>query len=216
MYKSLLWKEYRETRLSLAIITFSCVIISWINILLNNVGDSYVAFRAPAAGIWALNALEFPLYLFIVLLTVIYTIMAGAEAFSSEFQAKTFDFLVSRAVSRKVLWFCKLGFRISTLLFPITIYFFISEFLIGPDPINLMHRYIFAASALYVFSTSFFFSTIFNRPVKAGATGLIVYLGYTLLFFRFSENHPVFIITCLILAILFLIASFFIFTKGHF
>lgn len=210
MYKSLIWKEYRETRLPLAIIVFSCLIISWINILLRKVG-------APFVGIGEFNnILEMSLYLFIVLFTIIYSIMAGAEAFASEYQAKTFDFLVSRAVSRKVLWCCKLGFRISTLLLPIAIYFLISEILMGPGQEDLQHQYIFAASILFVFSASFFFSTIFNRPVKAGATGLIVYLGYALVFFRFSENYPAFIITCFILAILLLIASFIIFTKGRF
>lgn len=204
MYKALIWKEYRETRLSLAMTVLSCIILSWI-IYITNENDSNIYLR--------FNVLEQPLFVITVLLISFYTVMTGAEAFASEYQSNTFDFLVSRAVSRKVLWQCKFGFRISTLLLPLVIFFFISRYTIS-EQVNFQHQSMFALSALFLFSASFLFSIIFNSPVKAGASGLVVFLGYVGLFERLSDNYAAFILSCAILTALILTASFFVFTKG--
>lgn len=206
MYKALIWKEYRETRLPLAMTVLSCIILSWIIYITNeNVSDSYVRF----------NVLEQSFFTAIVLLISFYAVMSGAEAFASEHQSNTFDFLVSRAVSRKVLWQCKFVFRISTLLLPIVIFLFINRYTISAQVNFLFQQQCsFALCTLLIFSASFFFSTIFNRPIKAGATGLIVFVAYAGLFDRLSDSFGAFIISCVILTTLILAASFFIFTRN--
>ncbi len=204
MYKALIWKEYRETRLPLAITVLGCIILSWIIYITNEKSsDPYLRF----------NVLEQPLFMIIEFLISFYTVMTGAEAFAHEYQLNTFDFLVSRAVSRKVLWQCKFAFRISTLLLPLAIFFFISRYTIS-EQINFQYQSVFALYALFLFSASFLFSTIFNSPVKAGATGMIVFLGYAGLFDRISDNYAAFLISCTVLTALILTASFFIFTRG--
>lgn len=216
MYKVLIWKEYREIRLSLAVITLSCSILALAVIILSNILDSYYVSNLRYAMPNGFDVLIPLTYIFIVSLMVLYTIIVGAEAFASEYQSKTFDFLISRAVSRNVLWYCKLSLRISTLLLPIIYFYLINQFLLMPEQASFQYQCIFAASILFLFSASFFLSSIFNRPVKAGATGVIVYLGYALIFFHFIDNYFVFAITCTIFAILILITSFIVFTKGKF
>ncbi|MFC1839142.1 hypothetical protein ACFL1N_06170 [Thermodesulfobacteriota bacterium] len=207
MYKALIWKEYRETRMSLAMTVVSCSILSWILFATADHGSFHYLY---------INRfyLGEPLYVIVVLLTLFYAVMTGAEAFSSEHQAKTFDFLVSRAVSREKIWYCKFGFRISTLLPPFAVFFFINKYTLLSERTNFQTQCMILLSTLFIFSACFFFSTIFNRPVKAGVCGLIVFLGYAGLFAYFSESYLIFVITCFILSVLIFFASFIIFTKG--
>ena len=214
MYKALIWKEYRETRLSLAAVILSLCTILFLTLFI---------FKEPR------YSLLITAYLaeFATLPMMLYTLMAGAEAFASEYQSKTFDFLVSRTITRSRIWLFKLVFRVSTLVIPVIILLFISKPLAGPiypfSQFQLM--LIVTAEILFLFSASFFFSIIFRRPFKAGITASIFCLGFGMLFFYFFEmffdftiveNYLAFAIGCAILSILILGASFVIFTKGKF
>ncbi|MFC1495055.1 ABC transporter permease subunit [Thermodesulfobacteriota bacterium] len=207
MYKALIWKEYRETRLPLALTILSCSILSWILYSTVDQGSFFYLY---------INRfyLGESFFVIIVLLIIFYAAMTGSEAFASEYQAKTFDYLVSRAVSREKLWICKSCLRISTLLPPFAVFFFINKYTLLSERTNFQTQCMILLSTLFIFSACFFFSTIFNRPVKAGVCGLIVFLGYAGLFAYFSESYLIFVITCFILSVLIFFASFIIFTKG--
>jgi ABC-type transport system involved in multi-copper enzyme maturation permease subunit len=205
MYKALIWKEYRETIMPLAATVLGCSILSWIFYLLSD--QTYYYGTTDSLYLYSL------FYVVSASLIALYAIMAGAEAFASEYQTNTFDFLVSRAISRGKLWYCKFVFRVFTLLLSIAVYFLFTLVLMRPREINIEHQCIFVISVLIMFSASFFFSTILNRAVKAGATGLVIYLAYAMLFMHFSDNLLIFIITSVILTALLLTASFFIFTR---
>ena len=211
MYKALLWKEYREMCLSLALTALGCTVLFLAIVIKGILRYSYY----ESLGRPAPDGLAGLFNLIIILLLIIYPIITGSESFASEYQTRTYDFLISRAVSLDVLWYCKLASRISTLLFPIVSFILINRYL-HTEEAAPKYQYIFSASVLLLFSTCFFFSTILNSPVKAGITGLIVYFGFTMLFFHFSKNYITFAISSIFLSILILGASFVIFTKSRF
>lgn len=211
MFKALLWKEYRETRLSLALTSFGSTAIFWLLFF----SEMHSQQMSPQ-GTLKVTAYPLPGIIFnfpIIPLMTFFIIITGAESFASEYQSKTFDFLVSRAVSREEVWYSKFYLRFSMLFFPILYFIFINCFL-HTKLAGLQYQCMFAGATILLFSICFFFSTIFNRPFIAGVTGIIVFFGYALLFFHFSQNYFIFAIISTIMSILILIASYVIFTKG--
>ncbi len=213
MIKALLWKEYRESRLSLALTSFGSTVIFWLLFF----SKMHWQYMSPQGS---LEVMILPLpgiisnYPIIPLITV-FTIITGADSFASEYQSKTFDFLVSRAVSRETVWHSKFGLRFSMLFFPIFYFIFINCFL-HTKLAGLQYQGMFIGATILLFSMCFFFSTIFSRPFIAGVTGIIVFLGFAMLFYQFFKNYLAFSICSIILSNLILRASFAIFTKGRF
>lgn len=213
MNKALIWKEYRDIRLPLIITVLSCAVLALFIILVNrqHTHHIFIFFSMSRSS----TGIREVLIHFTVFVMCIYALLAGAESFASEYQAKTFDFLTSRSVSRDELWRCKFGIRISTLLLPV-LYLILADRFLLRDKLDYQYQCIVVSSILMLFSTGLFFSTIFNRPVKAGITGLTVCIGYTAFFFRFTDSIDLFTITSVLPDIMFLTGSYLIFTKGKF
>lgn len=213
MYKALIWKEYRETRMSqAAVVLCFCAIITLVLIFKDHRYSVLIS-----SGLAELAGLPM----------MFYTLMAGAETFASEYQLKTFDFLESRTITRSRIWLFKLVLRLSILVIPVIVYLFTIKTATDTARATLISNpsFVMTSLILLLFSTSFFFSTIFNRPFKAGISGSIVCLGFGMPFFyifedyftfTINETYFAFAIFCIPLSILILIASYVIFTNGRY
>ena len=160
--KSLLWKELRENRLLLGLgILFLCAF-------------RLLPFLTDFKVIEAVS-------LFMFLACGIFSMLIGATGFSQEIDRNTLSFIISKPVSRSMMWIAKL---VSNLLI-ISILFTVATLLLLADLKLWMGNYslLWLSIVFSSYTFSFSISTLFHKPlisagIRISGASIISVFGY--------------------------------------
>ncbi|MCZ6747135.1 MAG: ABC transporter permease, partial [Acidobacteria bacterium] len=230
MLKALAWKEWREQRP----VVLAAFLLTLLLPLLVALGKSMLSGRVDFGAV----AYDCTL-LYGALLWPLTALLAGAGTISGEAQGGTLPFLFTRPVRRTTIWTVKVAAGVvSLLIVAVASGLFASllvaltgggtgSFLLGSDFSRLMAGEISYAllyvSLFMVFTSAVFFSTLISKPLLGAGAALALSFGVLVLMvtlqFRLKillgQEADWILVEVVLLGVLLLVASLFLFARGE-